>query len=264
MKRRMLITGASAGIGAACAREWAKQGWDLLLVARRAPPMQALASELKSAHGIQVEVMTADLADPQAPMQLATAITAAGLQIDGIINNAGYGVPGSFQSVPWNTHADFLRVLLWAPTELTYLLLPAMQARGFGRIINVASLAGLVPATAGHTLYGATKSYMIRFSQSLAQEVRSHGIHVTALCPGFTYSEFHDVNGMRSSVSKMPGALWMDAATVAAQAYAAVEQGQDICINGRINRSVALLAKLLPQSWALKLIGGQSRRFRRV
>lgn len=263
MKRRMLITGASAGIGAACAREWAARGWDLLLVARRTEPMQALAQELSSTHGTSVEIMSSDLSDPAAPDQLANAIESAGLQIDGIINNAGYGVPGSFTSVPWETHADFLRVLLWAPTELSYRLLPAMQARGFGRIVNIASLAGLMPGTAGHTLYGATKSYLIRYSQSLAQEVRSKGVHVTALCPGFTYSEFHDVNGMRESVSKMPKLLWMDAATVAAQAFDAVERGQMICVNGRVNRFLAVLARWLPQSWALKLMGGQARRFRR-
>ena len=262
-KRRVLITGASAGIGAACAREWASRGWDMLLVARRLEPMRELARELETAHGTSVEVMSADLADPAAPATLWADIQAAGLQIDGLINNAGYGVPGSFLSVPWSTHADFLRVLLWAPTELTHLLLPAMQARGYGRIVNVASLAGLVPGTAGHTLYGGTKSYLIRFSQSLAQEVRSKGVHVTALCPGFTYSEFHDVNGMRPAVSQMPRFLWMDAATVAREAFDAVEVGKMIHVNGRINRGLALLARLLPQRLALALMGGQSRRFRR-
>jgi uncharacterized protein len=262
-KRRVLITGASAGIGAACAREWASRGWDLLLVARRVEPMHELARELVATHGASIEVMSADLSDPAAPAQLAADIGSAGLQIDGLINNAGYGVPGSFLSVPWTTHADFLRVLLWAPTELTHLLLPAMQARGYGRIVNVASLAGLMPGTAGHTLYGATKSYLIRYSQSLAQEVRSKGVHVTALCPGFTYSEFHDVNGMRPSVSTMPRFLWMDAARVAREAFDAVESGRMVHVNGRINRGLALLARLLPQRLALALIGGPSRRFRR-
>lgn len=264
MKRRMLITGGSAGIGEACARVWAANGWDLLLVARRADKMQKLATELQAAHGCDVAIIVEDLADPLAPSRLVETIETRGLAVDGLINNAGYGVPGSLLSVPWSTHADFLRVLLWAPTELIYRLLPAMKERGFGRIVNVASLAGLVPGTAGHTLYGATKSYLIRFSQSLAQEVSAHGIHVTALCPGFTFSEFHDVNGMRSTVSKMPRFMWMDAATVARQAFAASEAGAIIHVNGRWNRFVRTLTKVLPDRWALALTSRQSRKFRKT
>lgn len=262
MKRRMLITGASAGIGEACAREWAQQGWDLILTARRTERLQALADKLRSEFDCDAAVISADLADPLAPSALVQTIEARGLTVDGLINNAGYGVPGAFLSAPWRTHADFLRVLLWAPTELTYLLLPGMQQRRFGRIVNVASLAGLVPSTAGHTLYGAAKSYLIRFSQSLAQEAAEHGVHVLALCPGFTYSEFHDVNGMRSTVAKMPGYVWMDAVTVAAQAYLASEQGRMILVNGRWNRFVAALVKLLPESVALSLARRQAHRFR--
>lgn len=264
MKRRMLITGGSAGIGEACAREWAANGWDLLLVARRADKMRALATELSAKHGCDVAMIAADLADPLAPSRLVETIDQRGLVVDGLINNAGYGVPGTLLSVPWSTHADFLRVLLWAPTELIYRLLPGMQARGFGRIVNVASLAGLVPGTAGHTLYGATKSYLVRFSQSLAQEARPHGVHVTALCPGFTFSEFHDVNGMRSTVSKMPRFMWMDAATVARQAFEASERGELVYVNGRWNRFVRTLTKVLPDRWALALVGRQSKRFRRT
>ena len=264
MKRRMLITGGSAGIGAACARVWAAHGWDLLLVARRADKMQALATELQAAHGCDVAMISEDLSDPLASARLVETIEKRGLTVDGLINNAGYGVPGSLLSVPWSTHADFLRVLLWAPTELIYRLLPGMRERGFGRIVNVASLAGLVPGTAGHTLYGATKSYLIRFSQSLAQEVKPHGVHVTALCPGFTYSEFHDVNGMRGTVSKMPQFMWMDAATVAKQAFEASERGDIVYVNGRWNRFVRTLTKVLPDRWALALVGSNARRFRRT
>ena len=264
MKRRMLITGGSAGIGAACAHVWAANGWDLLLVARRADKMHALATELQAAHGCDVAMIAEDLSDPLASARLVETIEKRGLVIDGLINNAGYGVPGSLLSVPWATHADFLRVLLWAPTELIYRLLPGMQARGFGRIVNVASLAGLVPGTAGHTLYGATKSYLIRFSQSLAQEAKPHGVHVTALCPGFTFSEFHDVNGMRSTVSKMPKFMWMDAKTVAQQAFEASERGDIVYVNGRWNRFVRTLTKVLPDRWALALVGSNARRFRRT
>lgn len=261
-KRRMLITGASAGIGEACARTWAKNGWDLVLIARRAERLETLAAELKSAHGTASAIVVSDLADPLAPSRIVDELRERGLLVDGVINNAGYGVPGTFQSVDWRTHADFLRVLLWAPTELTHHLLPGMVERGFGRVINVASLAGLVPSTAGHTLYGATKSYLIRFSQSLSQEVKHRGVHVLALCPGFTFSEFHDVNGMRSKVSTMPRFMWMTANEVAEQAFAASEKGAAILVNGRFNRFVAALTKLLPEALALKLVGRQAKRFR--
>jgi short-subunit dehydrogenase len=261
-KRRVLITGASSGIGEACAREWARRGWNLVLTARRSDRLEALAQALATEHGCEAVVLAVDLADPLAPVQLVDALVEHGLHIDGLINNAGYGVPGNYLSVPWRTHADFLRVLLWAPTELSYLLLPGMRERGYGRIVNVASLAGLVPPTAGHTLYGATKSYLIRFSQSLAQEVASAGIHVTALCPGFTYTEFHDVNGMRSRVSQLPRYLWMDAATVAREAFEAVEAGRVVHIPGRINRVLAGLAKYLPEPLALALTQRQARKFR--
>lgn len=264
MKHRMLITGASAGIGEACAREWARRGWDLILTARRTERLQTLADALKTEFGCDAAVISADLADPLAPTQLVEAIEARGLKVNGLINNAGYGVPGTLLSVPWRTHADFLRVLLWAPTELIYLLLPGMQQRGFGRIVNIASLAGLVPGTAGHTLYGATKSYLIRFSQSLAQETRPRGVHVTALCPGFTYSEFHDVNQMRETVSKMPRFMWMDAQTVVRQAYEASERGDIVYVNGRWNRFVRTLTKVLPDRLALALVSGQSRKFRKT
>ncbi len=260
----MLITGASAGIGQACAEEWARRGWDLVLTARRADRLQTVGADLSKRFGAQVEILTADLANPTAPAAIVDELASRNIAVDGVINNAGYGVPGSFLSEPWKTHAEFLQVLLVAPTELTYRLLPGMQERKYGRIVNVASLAGLVPSTAGHTLYGGTKSYLIKFSQSLGQEVKHQGVHVTALCPGFTYSEFHDVNGMRSSVSKMPSALWMDAATVAREAFDAVETGKLCHINGGLNRVVHAVTKLLPNALALKLVGGQSKKFRRV
>src|SRR5205085_424334 len=115
------------------------------------------------------------------------------LQVDALVNNAGYGVPGSYTRVAWDTHATFLNVLVVSVAHLTHHFLPGMLERKFGRIVNVASLAGLVPAPAGHTLYAASKAFLIRFSEALSHESRERGVHVTALCPGFTYSEFHDV-----------------------------------------------------------------------
>lgn len=146
-----LVTGASAGIGAAFARELAARGHDLVLVARRAERLHAMAGELQQRYGSQVHVLPSDLADPAAPSQLAEALQREGLAVDWLVNNAGYGVPGTFEASDWPVHADFLRVLLAAPTELAWRLLPGMRERGYGRIVNVASLAGHVPGSAGHT-----------------------------------------------------------------------------------------------------------------
>jgi short-subunit dehydrogenase len=255
-----LVTGASSGIGAAISREYARRGVPLILTARRGDRLEALATTLRAQ--VPVECIVADLADPAAPRGLQEEIDRRGLQVSHLVNNAGYGVPGRYLSSDWKTHADFLQVMVTAVAELAHRFLPAMEAAGHGRILNVASLAGLVPASAGHTLYGAAKAFVIRFSEALAQETKPRGVHVTALCPGMTYSEFHDVNGMRARVSKLPGWLWLDADSVARIGVDAVERGDARCVAGGANRMLAGLSKYLPESAARALIAGRSKDFR--
>ena len=257
---RALITGASSGIGAAIAREYAARGKPLILTARRADRLEALATELR-AH-VAVETIVADLADPNAPLRLFEETQARGLIVDTLVNNAGYGVPGRYLSADWKTHADFLQVLVTSVAELSWRFLPAMEAAAHGRILNIASLAGLVPASAGHTLYGAAKSFVIRFSESLGQEVRGRGVHVTALCPGFTYTEFHDVNGMRDKISRLPKAIWLSAEQVAKLGVDAVEAGKPRVVTGRINNAIALVSKYLPEALARALVSSRSKHFR--
>jgi short-subunit dehydrogenase len=257
-----LITGASAGIGAAFARALGARGHDLVLTARRTDRLETLAKELHGAHGTYVTVITNDLADPHAVEQLCQALDERGLQVDWLINNAGYGVPGRFDQVDWAVHADFIRVLMTAPTELAWRLVRGMRERRYGRIVNVASLAGHVPGTAGHTLYAASKAYMIKFSQSLALEGLAVGVHATALCPGFTRSEFHDVTGTRSMMNKLPGYMWQTAEQVVQEGIDAVERGEAVHVTGRFNRTVKGLFKLLPDKLALKLSAKQSKRYR--
>ncbi len=247
MNRVALITGASAGIGAEFARVFAAHGFDLVLTARREDRLRDLGADLERAHGIRAHVFRSDLAERDASARLCAELAASNLAVDALVNNAGYGVPGSFASVPWQRHADFLQVLLVSLTELTYRLLPGMVDRGYGRIINVASLAGLLPAPAGHTLYAATKSFVIRFSEALSCEVAHRGVHVTAVCPGFTFSEFHDVTGTRAMMGGLPSWMWMDAPTVARQGYDAVMAGRPVHVTGRVNTAIALLARYLPQ-----------------
>ncbi len=257
-----LVTGASAGIGAAFARELAARGVSLVLTARRADRLAALAAELVPRYGVRVETIAADLADPDAPQTLCAEIERRGIAIDWLINNAGYGVTGHLPSQPWTTHAEFIQVLMTAPCHLAYLLLPGMQQRDYGRIVNVASMAGLVPGSAGHTLYGASKAFMIKFSQSLALENAAHGVHVCAVCPGFTYSEFHDVTGTRGIVSKMPKWMWQNAEEVVRQGVDAVERGDIVCVTGRVNRTIKTLFKLLPDRLALRMMQKRSKDFR--
>jgi short-subunit dehydrogenase len=260
--RWALVTGASAGIGAAFARELAARGNNLVITARRRDRLDELAAELTTAHAVRVECVAADLAGPQAPAQLCAEIARRGIVVDTLINNAGYGLPGHFHAQPWQAHAQFLQVMVSSPCELVHILLPAMQQRGFGRIVNVASLAGLIPGSSGHTLYAASKAFLIKFSQSLALENIRHGVNVCALCPGFTYSEFHDVTGTRNIVSKMPNWMWLGAAEVARQGVDAVERGEAVFVTGRVNRLIKSLVKLLPERMSLRFVQKRSKNFR--
>lgn len=263
--RTALITGASAGIGAALAREYARHGWNLILTARREAPMRALADELKAAHGIEVTVMAADLSDPAVPGRLVAEIEGLGLKVDALINNAGFSRTSGFVRTTPQAHADMLRVMLLAPVELARLLAPAMIERGFGRILNVASLAGTMPATGGDTLYGPIKSFLIKASAGLWLEMQGTGVHVTALCPGYTYSEFHDVNGSRTEVtSAYPRWMWQTAGEVARAGYQAVEANRPKAIPGWRNTLLSTLPRLLPEALALWIIARHARRLGRI
>lgn len=263
--RTALITGASAGIGAQLAWVYAKHGWDLVLTARREAALAAVADDLREQYGARVDVLPADLADPAAPSALVEAMTARGLVIDGLVNNAGYSRTAGFLTSDPDEHVAMIRVMLTAPVELARALAPGMVARGYGRILNVASLAGLLPATGGDTLYGPIKSFLIKASAGLHLELQGTGVHVTALCPGYTYSEFHDVNGSREQVSSAyPRWMWQDADHVARVGYAACEANRVRVVPGAANVALSLIPKLLPDSLALALTGGHARRLGRI
>lgn len=255
-----LVTGASSGIGEAIAREYANRGRALILLARRKERLDILARDLASK--VPVEVLVADLADPAAPAAIEAELRARGLRLQGLVNNAGYGLPGAYHVPDWKQHARFLQVMINAVCELSWRLLPQLKEHGQGEILNVASLAGLVPGSAGHTLYAAAKAFMIRFSESLALENAASGLRVSALCPGFTYSEFHDVTGTRDQVSKMPSWMWLDAAQVAREGIDALQAGRAVYVPGRANRLIKALVQTLPDRWALRLVQKRSRDFR--
>lgn len=259
-----LVTGASAGIGAEFARQLAARGYAVALVARRADRLEELALYLRQRYTVDCLSVPLDLARTDSVVELESVLAAEGIDIEFLVNNAGYGVPGTFTQPDWQTHADSLQVMLNGVCELTWRLLPAMQRNGKGYIVNVASLAGLVPGSARHTLYGATKAFLIRFSESLAAENQQTGVKVSALCPGFTYSEFHDVIGTREQVSRMPSWLWMDAPEVVRYGIESVDRDEPrvIAIPGRVNQGIATLARKLPYALTQSMIKRQAHRWR--
>lgn len=257
----MLITGASAGLGAALAREYAQRGWDLVLLARREDRLTALAAELNAAHGTQARVIAADLFSDTAVPDLMADL--GDMQIDGVINNAGYGHPGTFLASDWDDHRRFNHLMSVVPVELTRALLPAMADRGFGRVMQVASLAGHMPGSKGHTLYAAVKAYLIKFSESLNAEMANTGVHVSALCPGFVLTEFHDVNGTREGINSLPGFMVMKADVCARLAADALEANKAVFISGRVNRLLARLNRWAP--WlGRKVMNSGSGRYRKT
>lgn len=266
MDRRLaLVTGASAGIGAAFARIFASHGYDVALTARRADRLEALAEEVRLRWGVETLTVSADLSLPEGPGQILDHLTAHGRHVDALVNNAGYGLPGSYAETRWRDQQAFLQVMVTAPCELAHRLAPGMVQRRFGRIVNVASLAALIPGAAGHTLYAASKSFLVKFSQSLHLELAAEGVHVTALCPGFTFSEFHDVNGTRAMVSaSTPPWMWLGADEVAAAGYEAVEANRAVCVPGAPSKAIAAVAKALPDEWGLALMASQGPRFRKL
>jgi len=246
-RRLALVTGASSGIGEAFADVLAAEGFDVVITARREAKLREVQTRLQDKYGVRVEVIIEDLNEAAAPARLCAALEARGLNIDVLVNNAGYGVPGSYVASGWDVHMRFLQIMVIAVSELTHRLLPGMLARRYGRIINVASLAGLAPAPAGHTLYAAAKAFLIKFSEALGHEVRAHGVFVTAVCPGFTYSEFHDVTGTRARMKSLPPFMWLSSPDVARQGFNAAMAGDALVVTGRLNAAIATAVRILPQ-----------------
>lgn len=250
-----LVTGASSGIGKAFAHEFARHGFGLLLVARHEPHLKAVAKDIAAVYGVPAHPIVADLSDPEAPEMIFSEIDKGGFAVTALVNNAGFGVPGMLIDVNWARHRDSIEVMMTAPVRLAYLLAPGMISRGRGWIINVSSLSAFLPPHAGGTLYYPVKSFLLNFSLAHGQELLPHGIHVTAVCPGFTETGFQAAAGGTVESLAMPRVLWLRAEDVAREGYAAVMKGDPISIPGRFNRLIALVFKLIPRSlgrWILR------------
>jgi short-subunit dehydrogenase len=250
--RTALITGASAGIGRAFAEVFAENGFDVVLVARREERLRMLAVEVAERYGVAAHVLAADLADPASPQMIYDQVVRERVNVDALVNNAGYGLPQDYTETSWADQAAFLQVTTTAVAHLIHLFLPGMIERRYGRIINVSSLAALMPGMPGFTLYSGAKSFLVKTSQSLTIELKGTGVHATTVCPGFTYSEFHDVTKTRKDVSRLPRFMWMTSEEVARESYRAAMTGKPLHVNGRLNRFFARLARHLPDRLMMK------------
>ena len=232
---RALITGASAGIGREFARQLATKGLDLVLVARRVEPMQDLAGELQQRHGIRVDVIGGDLSDPAAPFELYQELQRRSLAVDYLVNNAGSEASDLIAARDWPAAHGYIELMITSVVALCHWFVPAMRERGYGRILNVASVAGLV-ATPGDYNYGPTKAYLIAFSRELSAALKDDGIKVCALCPGFTHTDFHASEKLSRMKAALPKFIWYDADVVVREGLEALEKGRPVYISGRLYR----------------------------
>jgi short-subunit dehydrogenase len=262
-RKLALVTGASAGLGAEFARQLAAAGHDVALVARRLDRLEALAQSLTVKHGIEAYAVKADLARPDAHGVVMNAVAGCNRSVDILVNNAGFTIPDHFAKAEWQRESDMIMTLVYAVCSLTHAALPHMLAQGWGRIINVASVAGFAPGIAGHTLYPAAKSFVIKFSQSLDCEVRRRGIYVTAFCPGYTHTEFHAASGMADLVARAPRRFGAEPPYVVSAALAANAAGRTIIVTGVRNRLRRLALKVLSESISRPIINAGAARYRR-
>jgi len=248
-----LITGASAGIGRELARLAARDGQNLVLVARRRDRLDELAGELTAAHGVQVTVLPADLGAPGAAVGIAQSLTSASITIDCLVNNAGFGTLGPFAETDCARQLEMIDVNVGSLVELCRLFLPGMIARKRGRILNVASVAGFVPGPYMATYY-ASKAFVLSFTEALATELRGSSVTVTASCPGPTATEFGSVassegtNLFRNNVA--------DAPSVARHAYRAMLAGKVVAVPGLMNKLIAQSVRLAPRAILRSIVAG--------
>ena len=246
-----LITGASSGIGLELAKLFARDGYDLVLVARRWEKLETLGADLARQHGIHVRTIGIDLADPAAPGEIARQLAAASLAVDILVNNAGLGELGPFALIDLRTDHRMIAVNVTALTALTKTFLPGMLARRRGRILNVASAAGFAPGPL-MAVYYATKAYVISLSEALTEETRGSGVSVTVLCPGPTTTEFQAAAHMNSTrLLRMPGV--MDAESVARAGYAGLMRGKRMVVPGFLNRLLPFGIRLSPRGLVIRV-----------
>ncbi|MDI6450122.1 SDR family NAD(P)-dependent oxidoreductase [Anaerobaca lacustris] len=242
-----LITGASSGIGVELARIHAERGGDLVLVARRQDRLEALKADLETAHGIRAHLIVKDLARPEAAAEIHDELTSRGVNIDYLINNAGFGYGGFFHEQDWARNEAMIQVNVTALAALMRRFLPEMVARGSGRILNVASMAGFLPGPLQATYY-ASKAFVVSFSEAIGNELAGTGVTVTALCPGPVDTEFIEKANLRQAKGfARPVAV----RGVAEAGYDAMLKGKPVIVPGLVSKLIIhLLLRLTPRRCA--------------
>jgi short-subunit dehydrogenase len=249
-----LVTGASSGIGAAIARELAERGYSIALTARREERLQSLAKELASENGVTAEVFAADLGDPAERDRLAGELSSGGRSVEVLVNNAGFGHQADFVTSPRERMVEMVRLNVEAVVDLTSRFLPPMVERGRGAVINIASTGSFQPLP-GSAVYGASKAFVLSFSEAIRTELRGSGVSVTAVCPGPVKTEFTEVAGVGGVEERTPGAVWMSAEEIARHAVDGAKRDRRVVVPGVLNRAGALAGQHSPRAIALPLIG---------
>lgn len=259
-----LVTGASAGIGRAIAHELGARGHGVILVARRKERLREVAEELAEEHGVRAETIACDLAKPASRARLRGRISELGLDVEVLVNNAGFATNGPFHESDPARELEQVRVLVEAGVALTSAFVPAMVQRGRGAILNVASTAGMqpLPYSAG---YSAAKAYMLSFSESLHQELRGHGVIVSVLCPGPVYTDFWEISGWqvaggRSFERSVPRPAWISAEHAARAGIGGLASGQRVIVPGLGMRAAMEAVRYVPHAVKLPAIEWMMRR----
>ncbi|MEU3560094.1 SDR family oxidoreductase [Kitasatospora sp. NPDC006786] len=235
-----LITGATAGIGAAFARRLARSGYQLVLVARDTERLERAAADLHGRYGIEAEVLAADLATDEGIGAVEARLADAARPVDLLVNNAGFGNKGAFGTVPLQDELAMLKVHIEAILRLTTAALPGMRERGRGAIVNVASVAAFLP----RGTYGASKAWVVSFTQGVLRDLGGTGVRMMALCPGFTRTEFHQRAGM--GTGNIPSWSWLSAERVVDEAMRDLARGRSVSVPGKRYKAAVAIARVLP------------------
>ena len=252
----VLVTGASSGIGLELARCFAQDNSNLILVARSGEVLEKIAKELRGLHGIQVTVLVADLSKPESAAQIFSDLKGSGTTVDVLVNNAGFGLHGSFAELPLDQQLEIIQVNIAALVALTGLFLPGMISRGRGGILNIGSVAGFLPGPQ-MAVYYASKAFVLSFSEALHEELRGTNVCVTNLCPGPTESKFSEV--ARSHRIREAQAKKMSAAAVACVGHRDFRSGNHLSLPGVANKVAAFAPKLFPRAAVRRLVGHYNR-----
>lgn len=251
----VMITGASSGIGEALAGIAAHHGCDLILVARSADKLEALAGELARTHGVKTTVLVADLSVPGAAGTLWQAVQEKNLRVDVLVNNAGVLKHGAFRAMEPADHQAMIQLNVAGLTDLLAHALPSLIAQGHGRILNVASVAAFQPIPSLAT-YAATKAFVLSLSEALAEELRGTGVSITTLCPGVTATNMMaQAQASSEALKNLPAMLISDVQDVAEEAWRACQKGQTIVVPGTLNLAAVLAGRATPK-WLLRRISG--------